>query len=225
MTRFKWYRIRRPCTEAQLVKRLQGRAFDAGTDWGFLPLENSEGRSTFRFVWRSKLVAVGVDEQGNPTQQLIDTVDQLVCTLFSTGQATWLRVDDPRRSLRALLNALEIVAGLGFSAEPQSFNAKQQAQVLRRFDDSRMVGMKGVGSSAELKLVARIELASKEGIQPERLAFLKELEYSIDHASYEVVQTRMKGQVTFTSSGAVRINGPLLPFVVAQLEGLLGKRK
>lgn len=225
MTRFKWYRIGLPCSYPQLLSRLKARRFTADSAWGFVPLSDPGEPSSHRFVWRSTVATFSLDSQGNSTRQVVDTVDSLVCRFFSAGETVWLRIDDPPRSPRDFLNALEAVSGFGFSAEPQSFSAKQQSQLLQRCDESRMVGLKLVGSSAEHRLVARIEIASKEGILPDQLGFLEELQYTVDHASYEVVQDRVKGQVTFTTSGAVRVSGALLPFIVAQLEALLGGRR
>lgn len=223
MTRFKWYKIRISDTPAAFLKRIRITKFTKGTNAGFLPaVEDAGGANALRFLWRSTVVTTSFDELGNKTNQTIESVEQLLVCFHAAEDFVWLRVADPPRSMRELFNMLEKVGGFGMAVEPYVFSEKQQAKMLKRCSESRLVGLRGVGSSTEHRLVARIDLASKEGIQPERLSFLGPLRFTADHSSYEIVEQGLKGQVTFTTTGIVRVSGALLPFILNQLEVQLG---
>jgi hypothetical protein len=223
VTRYKWYRVRPPISTATLLRRIRVSSFEEDSDSGFLPsvLEGA-GPNSFRFLWKTSVVAMSVDEDGNRKSQLVQSVDQMEIEFSEEKDFIWLRVMDPPRMSRELFNAIERIAGMGTSFEVETFSPKQQAKFIRSCDGYRLVGLRGVGSSVEHKVVARIELASKEGIRPEKLAFLEQLRFASDQTTYELTERGLKGQVTFTASGVVRIAGAIQPFVLSQLEAQLG---
>jgi hypothetical protein len=221
VTRYKWYRVGLPGTQAQFLKNLGRSPLAADGAWGFVHLPGETERPAFRFLWRANIVAFAFDDAGNQTRQVFTTVEHCDFVVLSKGQKVWLRVTDPPRSLRDFLNALEMTAGMNFFAEPVLFSQKKQSQILRRASESRMVGFRGVGASPEQKLVARIEVVSKDGLRLEDVHLLHGLEFSVDHASYEVVFERARGQVTFAAGGVVRITGQLLPFILGLVEAQL----
>ena|GEM_PF-4590361 len=223
MTRLKWYRIRVTGAPGAFLRRIKATKFSVDANSGFLPaFEGATGANNLRFLWRSSVVAMSFDEAGNRTSQTFNSIEQITLNLYPSSDFLWMRITDPPRGTRELFSALERVGGMGMSIEPEVFTPKQQAQMLKRCDDYRLVGLRGVGTSTEHRVVARIELASKEGIEPERLLFLDQLQFAADHSSYEIVEQGLKGQVTFTATGAVRITGGILPFILSQLEAQLG---
>lgn len=185
-------------------------------------LEGQINPMDFRFLWRSAIVAVGFDDNGIRTTQTFNSVEQLSISFLQVGDVLFLRLTDPPRATRELFNALELAGGIGMSIQPYIFSPRQQARMLNHCDDFSLIGLRGVGISSRHHVVARIELASKDGINIKLLPFLDELKFNPDQSSYEVMQEGIKGQVTFTVSGAVRITGGVLPFVVSQLENQLG---
>lgn len=223
MNRYKWYRVRPPTSAVTLLRRIRSSSFEGDSDSGFLPsVVEGAGPNSFRFLWRTSVVAMSLDEYGNRKSQLVQSVEQIEVDFSSENDFIWLRVMDPPRVSRELFNAIERIAGMGTSFEVQTFTPKQQAKFIRSCDEYRLVGLRGVGSSAEHKVVARIELASKDGVRPEKLAFLEQLRFASDQTTYELTERGLKGQVTFTASGVVRIAGAIQPFVLNQLEAQLG---
>jgi hypothetical protein len=214
VTRFKWYKVRVAGSTSAFLRRIKEGEFSATDESGFLHVGDEGKSANFRFVWRSSVVAVTLDDHGAPVRHVVNSLDQVLCT-FHVGDLNliWMRVTDPPRVLRELLNALERIAGLGFSVEQQTFSHKKQLQLLKRCGEYRLIGLRGVGSSAEHR---------QDGIYPERLEFLAQLHFSPDHASYEILEQGLKGQVTFTATGLVRVSGALLPLIVNQLERQLG---
>jgi hypothetical protein len=207
------------------MRKLKASPFRHGSEWGFAALPDAQDKPHFRFLWRAHVPVLGIDAAGNQTRELVQSIDYFVFAVFASKDDVWVRIEDPPRGTQAFFNSLELVTGPGLSVEPYAFSQKQQMAVLSHFDESRLVGMRGVGTSTELKLVARIEVASKAKIDTERLPFLRGLQYTVDHSSFEVTQARLRGNLTFTASGTVKVSGPLQPFIVAQLENYLPSRK
>lgn len=221
MTRHKWLKIGLPSTFERFIAQLCNSPLGQNTPFGFTLLMEEAERFRFRHLQRSRVAITVLDENGNSTRQLIDTIDSIEFEAFQTGEKIWVRVDDPPRSLREFTNSLEMMSGFGFSAEAITFPYQQQQALLQCADSCKLVAFKGLGNNISAKLIARIEVASKEGLQPEEIEFLKSLKYTIDHATFDVSFNMTKGQITFTSSGLVRINGALGPFLLDCVESYL----
>jgi hypothetical protein len=218
MKRYRWFRIGLPNSYQSLVRRVRNKPIDVGASFGFAPIVNDKSSDRFRYLRRSKVPVTVLDDAGNAGQSFVETIDATDFEMFQSEGKTWLRVEDPPRSLRDFLNSLEMVAGMGFSAVGVKFPYRRLRVLLAHADVSRMVGFKGLGSDATLRAVARIEVASKEGIDPAQLPFLKGLKYSVDHATFDVVYRMIRGQVSFTESGLVRITGQLEPYLLNCIE-------
>lgn len=159
-----------------------------------------------------------IDAEGQENEQEIPTVESLSIELFESESSTWLCVENPPRSLRELLNNIEMVLGWGLSITPVVFPLESQRRALAKTDEWKMVAFKGLGSSPKDKAIARFEVASKEGVVPEKLDFLADLEFKVEQATYEAVKSMLRGQVAFAASGLVRFAGPLHPFLVQAVE-------
>jgi hypothetical protein len=221
MTRYKWFRVGLPSTFQRFTKKLRSTSMAQGSLFGFTQIGGSEDRSRFRYLRRVKVSLSSIDAAGNSSFQVVDSVESVEFELFQTGAITWLRVDSPPRSLLDLTSGIENVSGMGFSIEPVVFGYREQRALLKRADSHRMVGFKGLGHDVSAKLIARVEVASKEGVEPDRLEFLKSLQYKIDHTTFDVSFRMLKGQITFTASGLVRIGGALEPYLLDCVEDCL----
>ncbi|WP_336235029.1 hypothetical protein [Achromobacter dolens] len=146
------------------------------------------------------------------------SIEQLSIRFSQAGDILLLRVTDPPRSMREFFNFLEHLGGNGTSIQSLIFSSDQQEEILKKFDSFRLIGLRGVGSSSVHRIVARIELASKDGINIDKLPFLEKLRFNADQTSYEIMEDGLIGQITFMASGAVRVAGAVLPYIVAQLE-------
>lgn len=186
--------------------------------FGFMQLEDGNGRSKFRYLTRSKILLTLLDAEGSSKEQAFETIDSIEFEISQSNTRIFLMVSEPPRSLRQFLNDLEELIGFGFSADAIIFNTKKQNEILRYSESFRMTGFKGIGSDSASKLVARVEVASKEGLELDRIPFLKALEYKIDHATFDVAHRMLRGQITFTASGIIRINGALEPFLLNCIE-------
>jgi len=224
MTRYKWYRLGLPRDISHLIGGIKKKIFTAESVSGFIVMQSDSGGDNFKYAWRSKIAATDIDAEGNSVIQSILTVSVCEFSIFSKFDQVWLRVADPPRSSKELLDALESVVGFGFYVETIVFSSAVHAALLRNVDDCRLVSFKGVGAVAEEKAVARIEMASKSGLNLDRFDFLRKIDYSVDHALYEVVFRREKGQVAFSISGMVKIGGSLQPYILGLVESELPKK-
>lgn len=225
MKRYRWFAVGLDNSLHQLVERLRLRPMIDERDSGFLFLDalGDKGRSRFRYFRRSSIQVTVLDMNGNAAKQNIATVDGLEFELFQDSEKTWLRIDEPPRSLRDFMNSLEETAGFGFSVDPVTFSLEEQKTALMSLDAIKLIGFKGIGNSAHHKLITRFDVVSKEGLEPDRLEFLHDLDFKTEQATYEVTFQMSKGQITFTSSGVVRTAGTLTPYLVSCVERELSR--
>jgi hypothetical protein len=141
--------------------------------------------------------------------------------LFDQRGTVFLRVENPGRSVKELLNALETAAGFGFYAEAVLFTNGRPAALFDTVQQSRLVGLKLSGAVIGEDVVARIELASKLGMEPAELAILKDIRYTVDSAVFEVLFGSVRGQVAFNANGLVKMSGQLSPKLLDLIEAEL----
>lgn len=222
MNRHKWFSIRLNIPLPQLIKKLKKLEFREGGDFGFLSRDSDyNDRFCFRFFKKTIIQFSVLGTHGDVEYRGVETVVGLSFELFEGNECIWLKIEEPPRSTRDFLDALEAVAGFGFSAEPFIFSIKKQKLALKNFDRVRLIGFRGVGSSIQERLIARVDVASKEGLEPDRLDLLSGLEFKMDQTTYEVSYKMLKGQVTFTSTGLVRTSGPVSSYMIESLERVL----
>ncbi|MDT9000454.1 hypothetical protein RQP53_14355 [Paucibacter sp. APW11] len=159
-----------------------------------------------------------LDPDGIPTYEQVDSVSFTDFALVEMGELTFLRVENPGRNVRDLLNALESLAGMGFTAKPVSFDKGQPTTVFSSVDASKLVGLKIVGAVLADDLVARMEFASKDGMVIENMTVLSGLKYKVEHAVFEVVLGGLRGQIAFAANGTVKISGQVAPKLVSLVE-------
>lgn len=116
------------------------------------------------------------------------------------------------------MDALELMAGMGFTSKPVQFDQERPTTFFASLSTSKLVGLKVVGAVIADDLVARMEFASKEGMDPTEMHVLRGLKYRVDLAVYEVIHQGVRGQVSFASSGMVKISGHIAPRLVGLIE-------
>lgn len=116
------------------------------------------GGTSYRFLWRSRVVVTRLDAEGVPTYEQIDSVSFTDFALVAVADLTFLRIENPSRNVRDLLNALETLVGMGFTVKPVVFDKGQPSTVFRSVDASKLVGLKVVGAVVADDLVARMRV-------------------------------------------------------------------
>lgn len=222
MDRHRWFSVGLSIPFNQLLKKLKKFEFKEGQDFGFISRESDKlDRFRFRYLRRTIVKLPILGASGDMEYQGIETIVDLNFEFFEKNEHVWLKIDEPPRSIRDFLNALEDVAGFGFFAEPVLFSLKKQKTALKTFDSVRLIGFRGLGNSIQDKFIARVDVASKDGLEPDRLDLLSGLDFRMDQTTYEVSYRMLKGQITFAASGLVRTTGAISPYIIESLERTL----
>ncbi|WP_440534059.1 hypothetical protein [Variovorax sp. YR566] len=159
-----------------------------------------------------------LDAEGTPTYEQIDSVSFTDFSVVELGDLVFLRIENAGRNVRDLLNALETLVGMGFTAKPVTFDRARPSAVFNSVDSSKLVGMKVVGAVLADDLLARMEFVSKNGMAVENMEVLKGLKYKVELAVFEVVLSGLKGQIAFAANGTVKISGQIAPKLISLVE-------
>lgn len=209
--KYRWYRIRLVRKEQDLGKLLARRPLAEGADFGFYRAESQKGEESFRFVWRTTVTTTRVLDDGEAAVEQFQSFDVIGFSILSVGRLLLMRVENPNRNSRDLMNAIEGIAGFGFSCAAVTFEHARPVLLFDRIDESRLVGLKLAGAVIGEDLVARMEFVSRRGIDLEKMKILRGLQYKLDVAVFDCSFRGLKGQVSISSGGLVRLSGPLTP--------------
>lgn len=223
LTRYRWYRIQLPLENLDLSSIIGNTPIMREATSGFLRIDCALGTSKFRFLWRTKIVVTRLDDVGVPSYEEVASVNFTDFAIILVDDATFLRIENPGRNIRDLLNALESLVGLGFTSKPLVFDKAMPTTVFESVDATKLVGLKVVGAVIEEDLVARMEFASKQGMIAKNMKLLDGLRYNVDSSVFELIYKGVRGQVAFASNGMVKISGQLAPRLVHLIEQDLPK--
>lgn len=218
LSRYRWYKIQLPKTKIDLLQLITQQPLTQDGSFGFSVLENSISDVKYRFFWRTKVVITRFDEAGEPIYEQIESVNFTDFAIIPMDEVTLLRVENPTKSVRALLNALEFIIGFGFTCKPLTFERSRPTKIFESVDSAKLISLKVLGAVVDEDLVARMEFVSKQGMELGRIQLLHGLSYKIDYAVFELVSEGVRGQIAFASSGLVKISGQLSPKLLALVE-------
>ena len=112
---------------------------------------------------------------------------------------------------------------LGFTCKPVTFVKNKPTSVLERVEVAKLIGLKVTDAVLGKDLLARMEFSSKDGITQEKLAVLDGVHHKIDSASYELIYGGVKGLLSFSSTGMIKVSGQLAPRLIHFVEQDLAK--
>lgn len=213
-TRFRWYRLRIPNDNNRLISVIMEHPLINDQDFGFVYVDDSK----FRFLWRTKITVTRLDDSGETLFEEVETINVTSFSIVYVASDVFLRIENPGRTIRELLNALEILLGFGFTAKPLTFEHSKPTSIFEFIKVTKLVGLKIVGAVVGTDLVSRMEFASKQGMIVEDISILSNLDYKIDSAIYELVYSGIKGQMSFSSNGIVKVSGQLAPKIIHLIE-------
>jgi len=218
LTRYRWYRIQLPRRDISLSTIIGQKPLTLNTASGFSRIDDALGASKFRFFWRTKVMVTRFDDDGRPIYEEIASVNFTDFAIVGIAGSNFLRIENPSRNIRDLLNALESLIGLGFTSKALTFEKSKPTTIFESVASAKLIGLKVVGAVIDEDLVARMEFASKQGMIVENMKLLSDLRYHVDSAVFELVFEGVRGQVAFASSGVVKISGQLAPRLVQLIE-------
>lgn len=218
LTRYRWYRIQLPREATNLATLVAKCPFTSNTSFGFSQVDVDISGSKHRFLWRTKVVITKLDAEGLPNYEQVESVSFTDFSVVVLDAMTFLRIENPGRNIRDLLNTLESLAGMGFTAKPMTFELAKPTTIFNHVSVSKMVGLKVVGAVIDEDLVARMEFASKQGMNVNNMKILNGLKYKVELAVFEFLYEGIRGQVAFSANGSVKISGQLAPKLVSLIE-------
>lgn len=219
ITRYRWYRVHVPKGGGGLVDIVASHPMAPEAEYGFRRIdEDMTGVPRFRFLWRTRLVVTRFDDEGAPLYEEIATVSFTDFAVISIEDHLFIRIENPGRSIRELLNALESIIGIGFVVKQLTFEKINPTELLLDIDAVTLVRLRIVGALVGRDIVARMEFVSKQGISIENIEPIRSMRYRIDSASYELVQGGLRGQLFYSANGTIKVSGQLAPRLVYVVE-------
>ena len=211
-TRYRWYRIQIPRRSAGLSTIIAQQQLTDDTGFGFQSIVGEVDQPKYRFAWRTKVVLTRLDDEGSPSYEEVASLSFTDFVIIQMDGVTFLRIENPGRSLRELFNALESLIGFGFTSKQLTFEKAKPTTVFKNIEVMKLIGLKVVGAVIDEDLVARIEFASKQGIVSEKkMKLLERMQYTVESAVFDLVFEGLRGQLAFSSNGTVKISGRLAP--------------
>jgi hypothetical protein len=223
VTRYRWFRIQLPRNNLDLNEIAFRNPFTQDSSFGFSNIEDEVDVSKLRFLWRTKITVTKLDSEGAPSYEQIASVSFTDIAIVTVNGVTFLRVENPVRNSRDLLNALESILGIGFTCKPLTFENVRPTTLFKKVEVSKLVGLKIIGAVVNEDLIARMEFVSKRGMIVENMKLLDGMHYKIDSEVFELIYGGLRGQVSFSSNGLVKVSGHLSPKLVSLIERDLPK--
>jgi hypothetical protein len=221
--RYRWYRFQLPPKSAELHRIFARRPLGPKDSFGFLDVGRDADSPKYRFLFRTTIVLQRSDEKGNMSYEEIANISFIDFAIVTVEKIQFLRVENPGRNVRDLMNALESTIGLGFTCKPVTFEKSRPEEIFKHVEEVRMVGMRSVDVTAGGDLMAKMEFTSSSGIEPEKVKALKGATYKVDFAVFSLLYEGIKGQMILASSGVARITGQLAPRILHFIEQDLPK--
>jgi hypothetical protein len=218
LTRYRWYLIKIPLGNASLVSAISEQPFSHKDNYGFAIIEGNSEELSFRFFYRTNIQVTKLSDDGSTVIESISSVNFTDFSFVTMAELTFLRIENPGKNIRELLNTIESIVGFGFMAKPLSFDKVSPSTVFSSMDTSKLIGLKVVGAVIGKDLIARMEFASKNGIDINEIKPLENLDYKLSSASYELFFEGIKGQMSYSSGGLVKISGQLAPKILHLIE-------
>lgn len=210
---YRWYRIKvsgKPVSFQGLRRKL----LREGTEEAWF---SDAGSDELRFFRRGTVFVENYDKLGERSVQEVHVVSSMNIRAFEGGSSTLIRIKNPGRTIRPLFNILERSVGFGFSVTPVTFEGAQLA-VIEKADVRKLVSLKVTDVVIGKDCLARMEFVSRDGLDVEKISFLRKLSYRKDLIKYELSFAGVKGVMTCSAGGAVKVSGGASERIVSLLE-------
>lgn len=221
---YKWYRVSLPKKGVGLAKLLSKSPLLADSEFGFVVIEDDKKLPKLRFLRRTKVVVTRVSDEGLPYIEEIDGVDFVDFAVIRSYTTNYLRLENPGHGAKHLFNALEIILGMGFTCEIIKLQSSDPSEIFEGVESAKLTGFSVSGAVADQDLIARLEFSSKKGMDIRKIRWLKGLQYKTDFSAFEIIYRGLRGQISFSSSGSVKVSGPLSPRLIEQVDKYISRR-
>lgn len=215
--RLRWYKVTHRGKARAFLSALVAHGFNRGSEIGFLPLTHEGQEAKFRFLWRTSRRIDTIDAEGLPETVEVATVDYHDFLILPVKDGHLLELEEPPRSVSRLVSVFEQLIDGPLSVRLLIPSATPR-HLFSGVEGSRLVGRKVVGAVLGRDLVARVEMASKQGMTPDGNGLLSKIHHKIESSTYELSHRGLRGQVTIVANGTVKIVGALAPRIRTLIE-------
>ena len=214
LARYKWYTIRFPRPLPETFARLDAYRQDDGQTRSFM---TDIASSSFEFFWRTPLYATSIDVDGQEQKSEFFSTNRQKAQIVGEDKLL-LRLENPPRSSKEMLNCLENIVGFGFVCQPVLVTENIILNAISGFSPILLSSIKMSGGIPSIVAVGRVELASKVGLDKEHLDSFGLEGVTVESASYSVRHNSLSGQVGFSRTGICKISGELSPLLLTRIE-------
>ncbi|WWW36386.1 hypothetical protein V8017_05595 [Stenotrophomonas rhizophila] len=154
------------------------------------------------------------------TRSVVKSVVQMSYVAVLRDGLCVLRVNDSSRISGAFIALLSRAVGFGFSSKllQGAPILGKESRVFEEFDSYRLVGLKLSDVVASSNVVARLEFASKYGMQPSDIPMIPSSGYKVSMAKYDVVRAGVSGTVSYFASGRFSVTGRLQDWLIGFIQ-------
>lgn len=214
LSKYKWYVVRFPVPLLEVFRRLDAyRSKDSQVRRFVTDVDNL----SFEFFWQTLIYATSIDDDGVEQRSEVFSVNRQKVDIVGEDKMLF-RLKDPPRSSKELLNTLEDLLGFGFVCQPFIVTDEIVLEAISEFSPVILNSVKLSGGIPKMTAVARLELASKLGLDREQIDNFGLQGVAVESASYLVRHKGISGQVGFSRTGMCKISGDLSPLIRARIE-------
>lgn len=217
ISKFKWYAVRLPCSVEQALQKLEEGRYEPTQRTGFIV---ELGERSFQFFWKTTLYATMIDSDGTSRREEITSVCSQKVKILGNKRVIF-RMEDPPRSSKELLNSLDKIFGFGFSCEQIFVTDELIRRSVESFHSLTLTTLKLSGAISSISAIARVEIASKVGIDQKSIDNFGLSHPVVDAGTYSVQYKGVTGQVGFTRTGMCKISGDLAERIKVNIENAL----
>ena len=220
MMKIRYYKLRLPNDVG--VSALTSTAYRVGANGGISVVEATSNDLALKYTTTRQIEASQIMSDGSEVRTFVPTMERHSIRLFQAAEGLVLSLLDPARGSKVTTEVLsKIVGNEDYFIEPLEISAKMIRVHVSEFDSARLVSAKVRDFRVYDSAVGRLEVSSKDGLTDEIAPFLAGKYHKIDSLTYEVTHQFKRGLICYSSSGTVKVSGPLVEIVFPSFERLL----
>lgn len=180
---------------------------------------SSSSELNVRYTSVRQLVTVQYLSDGSSVPGVASTMERHSIRIFSRPDYFIFSIIEPPRGNWLVGDLIIALFGkIEQYTEPLEIGQRIIDRHISCFNSARLVSAKVRDIPIYEKAIARLEITSKEGLQPGIAPFLEGKYHRIDSMTFEIVSNLNKGLITYLSNGTLRISNVLVDDVFPLFE-------
>lgn len=220
MLKIRYYKLR--MSTGAGVSTLTSTAYRVGKNGGISVVQASSNELFLQYTITRQIEATQIMSDGSEVRTFVPTMERHSIRIFQAAEGLVLSLLDPARGSKVTTEVLSKLVGKeDYFIEPLEISTKMVRVHVSYFDSARLVSAKVRDFRVYDSAVGRLEVSSKEGLTDEIAPFLAGKYHKIDSLTYEITHQFKRGLICYSTSGTVKVSGPIVEVVVPTFERLL----